>query len=391
LLERWLGGRDELCAVGDDYQSIYAFTGASPHYLLSMAQRYGGTLVVRLERNYRSTPEVLELANRLVPRLGGAEKELRATRESGPVPELTRQASVGDELAYVVGRIEVLHARGTALEEIAVLCRTNARTADFEEALHDAGIPFQGSSLLDRDGARQLLKLLGATDSRAVAREVRRAAADVGFVASPPDKLGERELVRQQDLARLVRLGEQFDGSGTIADFVADLRRRFGPSAGTGVHLLTLHRAKGLEFDAVFLPRLEEKELPSKLARTGVAIAEERRLLYVGITRARRWLQISWTGRPSRFVDELGAPRSPRREDAVDSPHPAFASLRTWRLARAKADEVPAYVVFHNSTLAEIAERQPRTLDELARVPGVGPTKLERYGEEVLAALAAGA
>jgi DNA helicase-2/ATP-dependent DNA helicase PcrA len=390
LLERWLGGRDELCAVGDDYQSIYAFTGASPHYLLSMAERYAGTLVVRLERNYRSSPEVLELANRLVPKLGGAEKELRATRESGPKPELTWHASVGDELASVVGRIAALHAHGTALEEIAVLCRTNARTADFEEALHEAGIPFQGSSLLDREAARQLLKLLGATDSRAVAAEVRSAAAEVGFVASPPEKLGERELVRQQDLARLIRLGEQFDGSGTIADFVADLRGRFGPSAGKGVHLLTLHRAKGLEFDAVFLPRLEEKELPSRLARTGAAIAEERRLLYVGITRARRWLQISWTGRPSRFVDELGAPRSPHREDAVDS-LPAFASLRTWRLERAKADEVPAYVVFHNSTLAEIAERQPRTLEELASVPGVGPTKLERYGEEVLAALAAGA
>jgi DNA helicase II / ATP-dependent DNA helicase PcrA len=270
---------------------------------------------------------------------------------------------------------------------MAILCRTNARTTDFEEALHDAGIPFQGTSLLERDAARQLLKVLGAGDSIAVAADVQRVAVEQGFVPNPPDKLGERELVRQQDLGRLVRLAEQFDGSGTVADFVAGLRRRFGPTAGTGVHLLTLHRAKGLEWDSVFLPRLEEKELPVRQARTAEALAEERRLLYVGITRARRWLWVTWSGKPSRFLDELGVARQPRRE--LEELPPAFGALRNWRLERAKADDVPAYVVFHNSTLAEIAERQPRTLAELARVPGVGPAKLERYGADLLAALAA--
>jgi DNA helicase-2/ATP-dependent DNA helicase PcrA len=388
LLERWLGEREALCAVGDDYQSIYAFTGATPHYLLSMPQRYPNALVVRLERNYRSTSQVLDLANRLVPKLGGAEKTLHADGGEGPPPELRGFDGLGEETAFVVERICALHGEGVALEEMAILCRTNARTTDFEESLHDAGIPFQGASLLDRDAARQLLKRLGAADSIAVAVDVRRAAVDQGYVVDPPDKLGERELVRQQDLARLIQLAAQFDGRGTVADFVADLRERFGPTAGTGVHLLTLHRAKGLEWDAVFLPRVEEKELPIRQARTGTALAEERRLLYVGLTRARRWVHVTWSGKPSRFLDELGVTARAPRVRAPEEMPPAFGVLRTWRLERAKADDVPAYVVFHNSTLAEIAERQPRTLAELARVPGVGPAKLERYGADVLAALA---
>jgi DNA helicase-2/ATP-dependent DNA helicase PcrA len=389
LLERWLGGRDELCAVGDDYQSIYAFTGATPHHLLAMPQRYPHAVVVRLERNYRSTPQVLELANRLVPKLGGAEKTLVAAGDDGPAPELRGFVALEDETAFVVARIRTLHGEGVPLEETAILCRTNARTTDFEEALHEAGIPFQGASLLDRDAARQLLKVLRGSGSEAVAADVRRAAVEQGFVADPPDKLGERELVRQQDLARLIRLAEQFEGSGTIEDFLADLRERFGPTAGTGAHLLTLHRAKGLEWDAVFLPRLEEKELPVRQARTGAALAEERRLLYVGITRARRWLHVTWSAKPSRFLEELGVMARPARPRELEDLPPAFGALRSWRLERAKADEVPAYVVFHNSTLAEIAERQPRTLAELASVPGVGPAKLERYGADVLAALAA--
>jgi DNA helicase-2/ATP-dependent DNA helicase PcrA len=393
LLELWLGDRDELCAVGDDYQSIYAFTGATPAYLLALPQRFPNTTVVRLESNYRSTPQVLALANRLVPRLGGAEKQLRETHAPGPEPELRGFADDEAEGKFVVERVRELHATGIPLEEMAVLMRLNARSADFEEAFSDAEIPFQGAALLARDAARQLLKGLAGSTSRSVAYEVRRVAQEHGWVATPPPGLGERELTRQTDLARLIRLAEEFDdGSHDVGAWIKWLRERFDHGAQGGVHLLTLHRAKGLEWDVVFLPRVEERELPCKQALgDDEAIAEERRLLYVGITRARKHLALTWTRRPSRFLAELGVQtrRDPPPRRSEEELPPAFHTLKKWRFQRAQADEVPAYVVFHNSTLEEIAERGPRTLSELAAVPGVGPTKLERYGQEVLAALAA--
>jgi DNA helicase-2/ATP-dependent DNA helicase PcrA len=388
LLDRWLGTSDELCAVGDDYQSIYAFTGATPEYLLALPRRFPTATVVRLESNYRSTPEVLALANRIVPALGGAEKVLRASRQSGPDPVIRR---VADDPAFVVEQVRELHEAGVAYDEIAVLCRTNARLADFEEPFHDAQIPFQGAALLSRDAARQLLKRLrGLNATAAVAAAVRGYAEDAGWLEQPPDKLGEREVVRQADLGRLVKLAAEFDdGERTTRDFVAELEERFGTSGPQrrGVHLLTLHGAKGLEFEAVFLPRIEERELPIRQAKQEHEVAEERRLLYVGLTRAKRHLTVTWSGKPSRFLGELGVQTTTARPAEPDDP--LYAALKQWRLRRATADDLPAYVVFHNATLAEIAGRRPRDLSELSAVPGVGPAKLERYGDEVLEVLKA--
>jgi DNA helicase II / ATP-dependent DNA helicase PcrA len=378
LLDLWLGERDELCAVGDDYQSIYGFTGASAQWLLAMPRRFPHTRVVRLERSYRSTPQVLGLANRLVPRLGGSAKTLSPTVPDGPEPV------VGPGLD-VVAHVRELHVGGLPLEEMAVLVRTNARTSEFEEAFHDAAIPFQGASLLTRDAARQLLKALRGRHGPA-AETVRELAVAQGLLEELPEKLGEREQTRQADLARLVRLAEGFGGE--VSGFVDSLHERFGESAGRGVHLLTLHRAKGLEWEAVLLPHVEEGELP---VRRG-DVDEERRLFYVGLTRARRHLLVTWEGRPSRFLDELGVraavPPLPKREKAALEQTPAVLALKEWRLARARADEVPAFVVFSDRTLAELAARTPRTLAELAAVPGIGPAKLERYGPELLARLA---
>ena len=378
LLDLWLGERDDLCAVGDDYQAIYGFTGASAEWLLALPRRFPDARVVRLERNYRSTPQVLELANRLVPRLGGSAKTLAPTLPDGPEPV------VGPGLS-VVEHVRRLHAEGLSLEQMAVLVRTNARTSEFEEAFHEAGIRFQGASLLARDAARRLLKALRGRRGPA-AEVVRELAVGQGLLAEVPEKLGEREQTRQSDLARLVRLAEEF--AGEIDGFVELLHERFGESAGRGVHLLTLHRAKGLEWDAVLLPRVEEGELP---VRRG-DVAEERRLFYVGLTRAKRRLLVTWEGKPSRFLDELGvraaAPPSPKLEKTTLPQTPAVQALREWRLSRARADEVPAYVVFNDRTLAELVARTPRTLAELAAVPGIGPAKLERYGAELLAQLA---
>ncbi|HKD32621.1 MAG TPA: ATP-dependent DNA helicase UvrD2 [Gaiellaceae bacterium] len=392
LLELWLGGSDELCAVGDDYQSIYGFTGASPEWLLGLAARFRHATVVRLEENYRSSPQVLALANRLTRKLGGAEKTLRATRADGPEPVLRGFASPGEEGAFVLERVRALAADGVPYEEMAVLIRLNSRSADFEELFGDARIPFQGAALLARDGARQLLKGLCGAGFGSLTGEVRRVAREQGLVEPVPEGLGERELVRQADLRRLCKLAEEFDdGSKTVEEWVKWLRARFDHGAEGGVHLLTLHRAKGLEFESVFIPRVEEKELPCKQSlRVPGALAEERRLLYVGMTRAKRHLAVTWSRKPSRFLEELGIESRPQRPRAAAEPDdPTYFALKEWRLRRSRSDDVPAYVVFHNSTLAEIAARRPGTIGELASIPGVGPAKLERYGAEVLAALKA--
>jgi DNA helicase II / ATP-dependent DNA helicase PcrA len=270
-----------------------------------------------------------------------------------------------------------------------VLVRTNARTADFEQTLHAAGIPFQGASLLAREAARGLLKRLrGATGP--AGETAARAAKELGWLPDPPEGLGERELTRQNDLARIVAVADELEDVGELE---AELDRRFGESAAGGVHLLTLHRAKGLEFEAVFLPRLEERELPIRQAKTHEALAEERRLLYVGLTRAKRHLALTWSGRPSRFLEELGisAPAPPgspsSRRVPVEELPPAVRALKAWRLERAKADEVPAYVVFNDRTLEELVRRAPSTPAELAAVPGIGAAKLERYGPDLLRAV----
>jgi DNA helicase-2/ATP-dependent DNA helicase PcrA len=291
-------------------------------------------------------------------------------------------ASPDDEGAAIVAEIRRL---GPPLEEIAILARTNARLTDFEELLHEAGLPFQGASLLERDAARRIVRRLERSLEEA-AGAVRHAALEAGWLERMPDKLGEREQVRQTDLARIVRLAEAFDGDA--ASFVADLRRRFdsGGDGARGVNLLTLHRAKGLEFEAVFIPRMNEKELPSKQARSPAEIAEERRLLYVGMTRAKRVLWLTWSGKRSRFLEELGvtarAAPTAKRDWSPDAQR-----LRDWRLERAKADGVPPYVVFHDSVLHAIAELRPSSLGELAQISGVGPAKLERYGDDLLAAV----
>ncbi|MBA3717524.1 MAG: ATP-dependent DNA helicase UvrD2 [Actinobacteria bacterium] len=388
LLELWLGERDDLCVVGDDYQSIYAFTGATPSYLLTMRGR-----LFKLEANYRSSPQVLELANRLVPGLGGAEKTLRAVRPDGPEPIARAFGAREDETAFLVEQLLALRRDGVAYEQMAVLYRTNARSEEYEEALAAAGIPYRvrAGAFLERAAARRLLPVLRRSSSIDVGAEVRRLAEDQGLLSEPAEGLGESELTRQQDLARLVRLAEELDdGRRTVAEFVTVLEQRLADGGEEGVNLLTYHRAKGLEFEAVFLPRLERNELPVRQAKTDGAVAEERRLLYVGMTRAKRHLFLTRAARPSPFLAELGIDDGPARSPKPDEAElpPAYRALKEWRLTRARRDGVPAYVVFHDRTLAEIATRRPGSAAELAGVSGVGPAKLERYGSEVLATLA---
>ena len=419
LLRLWLGDRRDLCVVGDPDQTIYSFTGASSDYLLTFADRYPGARVVRLGQNYRSTPQVIALANRLIPG-----RELRSTSTDGPMPELLPHPDGDAEQAAVVARISALIAEGVAATEIAILVRTNAQLVGFEAALTAAEIPFtvRGIRFFARPDVRAAIRALRAEASGRLSRIVAaRWRTELGFDEADPPGAGSGAEARDRHaaLGTLLTIARGLEAerpAATVTDFVAELARRDATessAAGDGVTLSTLHRAKGLEWEAVFLPQLEEGTLPIRQSGSDAdALAEERRLLYVGITRARRHLVLSWAAsrigtkgtavraRASRFVAEL-------RPNAVARPapkpgatatgtfelssadEPLLEKLIEWRRTRAWADGVPAYVVADNKTLAAIAARRPSDDAALLGVPGIGQRKVATYGPEILAIVTA--
>ena len=444
LLDAWLGDRDDLCVVGDPEQTIYSFAGASPEYLTGFGARYPKATVVRLVRDYRSTPQVVALANRLS---GGA---LVAQLPAGPVPVIDSYPDEVAEAAAVATKISRLIADGTPASEIAVLFRINAQSETFEQALAEAAVPYVlrgGERFFERPEVREAVFLLrGAArgeqpDEGTLPDVVRSVLAAVGFGPVPPSGSGAAR-DRWESLAALVRLAEERvgaePGESTVADFVADLEERASLQHAPvvdGVTLASLHAAKGLEWDAVFLIGLVDGTLPIVYAETTAQVDEERRLLYVGITRARRYLALSWAAarspggrasrRPSRFLDDLrsataggsaqpSAGRSPLAAKSgrdrvercrvcqkllssgaarklgrcTDCPGSVdevlFERLRAWRLERSKELKQPAFCVFTDATLTRIAEVRPQTTQELATIGGVGPAKLTAYAAEVL-------
>ena len=335
LLDAWMGDRDDVCVVGDPLQTIYSFTGACPAYLTGFAAEFPDATVIKLMRNYRSTPQVVALANRLGGgngRPGGA--VLVAQRPGGAEAEF---AEYGDELAEaaaVARRAASLIRSGTAPREIAVLVRTNAQTPAFERALGEAGVPFAvkgAERFFDRAEVRQAVGLLRAAARSASADEepagqVRAVLSGIGLDQQPPQGRG-RARERWESLEALAQLADDFFATSpgaSLAGLCAELAARSAighAPAMDGVTLASLHAAKGLEWDVVFLAGLSDGMLPIVYAQTDEAIEEERRLLYVGITRGRDLVCLSWAparsadgrgGRkPSRFVEEI-RPRSRR-------------------------------------------------------------------------------
>jgi DNA helicase-2/ATP-dependent DNA helicase PcrA len=451
LLELWLGESRDLAVVGDPDQTIYTFTGATPELLLSFERRHPGANVVALVDNYRSSPQVLELANRLVGRAGGTEIDaggaLRATRPAGPPPSIRRFADDEAERAAIVAGIRGLLDGGTEPQEIAILVRVNAQLPELEDALTRAGIPFRvrGQRFFERREVREARRLIAAMAGKgggaapgasgpALVGSIRTLFEQRLGLGATGDAGGEETREREASLQLLLRMVGDAVGSRTgvtVDDVVAELdRREAAEAAGSadGVNLLTYHRAKGLEWDGVFLPALEEGLLPIRQAKEDAAVDEERRLLYVGITRSRRHLALSWAARraatggakagagarkPSRFLEALepARPRSagfrpagqssgvapriralePRTAgDGAGPDAELLERLQRWRRDRARTDGVPAYVVAHDSMLFAIAEARPGSPSALAGVKGMGPAKLDRYGEDILAIVNAG-
>ncbi len=326
LLDAWLGGRDDLCVVGDPQQVIYSFTGATPAYLTGFSGEFPGATVVRLARDYRSTPQVVALANQLLP----ASAALVAQRPAGPAPVITEYSDDADEAAGVAARARALLAAGVPASGIAVLVRINAETERFEQSLAAAGVPYvvRGAErFYERPVVRQALVLLrgaargeagdamesGARD--ALPASVGHVLTGIGFTRVPPAG-GAAARERWESLAAIAQLADDMHAArpeAGLGDFSAELalRAELGHApAVEGVTLASMHAAKGLEWDAVLLPGLVDGLMPIVHARTASAVEEERRLLYVAVTRAREHLYLSWS--PSRAPG--GRNRSPARQ-----------------------------------------------------------------------------
>jgi DNA helicase-2/ATP-dependent DNA helicase PcrA len=445
LLDLWLGGRDEVCVVGDPAQTIYSFAGARADHLLEFPSRHAGTTSVELVRNYRSTPQVVAAANAVLRAGTTTSVRLQPQIEAGPEVGLAEHPDEVAEAESTAAEVLRLRSAGVALSQVAILFRINAQSEAFEEALAARGVPYTvrgAARFFDRPEVRQAVTLLrGAArageSGPALAEDVRSVLGGMGWTPEAPTARGQAR-DRWESLQALVDQAADAAGeaSATLESFVADLDRRAAEQhapVAEGVTLATLHAAKGLEWDAVLLCGLVDGTLPITYASTPEAVEEERRLLYVGVTRARRHLHLSWararnpggrgTRKPSRFLDGLLADLRPallaeppdgrraargrkartcrecgrplttaaekKAQRCADCPasfdEDLFEALRRWRKDRADADSVPPYVVFSDATLQLVAERLPASEPELLSLSGIGRAKLDRYGEDLLA------
>jgi DNA helicase-2/ATP-dependent DNA helicase PcrA len=372
LLEAWLGDRVDLCVVGDPNQAIYAWNGADARFLNRFTDRWGSGEVVSLTDNYRSSPQILAVANAVLA--GGAAARraaqkgegftaLTAHRSDGPLPVITECADDRAEARAVARSVRDHHAPGAPWSAQAVLVRTNAQAAVIEEALREARIPFRvrgGGALLDQPEVKAAMAELRRSSSTfAVAlADLAATAARVGPTEGR-SPTGDAVDERQANLEALVRMGSDYaaiDADPSVPGFLAWLaqtaRADQPDQLGDAVDLSTFHAAKGLEWPIVHLAGVEQGLVPIGHAQTPAQQAEERRLFYVAITRAERELSITWARERTFGTKTVGRDRSLYLTD-VDA-----------ALTAARAGDIPADWATH------VSDERRRATDRAAALGG---------------------
>lgn len=430
LVRAWLGPRTDLCVVGDPDQSIYGFAGADARMLEQFDQHFPGASLVRLGTNYRSSPEVVRTAESILPKTAAGappRQPSKAHTASGPPPTIACYANETEEAAAIAHMLLARHSQSRPWSSMAVLYRINAQSVAFEAALQRSGIPFRvrgASRFLERAEVRTAIDAL---------RKTAKASPSLGFanhLADLTDDAAALPEERREHVDALVSLGHEYlsaeGGDGTLDGYLAyldtALRGDAGVVTGDGVELLTFHRAKGLEFHTVFVTGLERGLVPIAAADTASQLSEERRLLYVALSRAERELFLSWCEQrsigsrvmkrtaspylltlqgslsdaaPAAVIPAVGGTQAARRALAQATTGRAgdatrkidrglYDKLVEWRRNMARGSNVPAYTVFHDSTLQLVAGNKPRSRDALLELAGVGPIKLERFGDDLL-------
>ena len=423
LLDLWLGGRHDVCVVGDVAQTIYSFTGASPDYLTGFGRKHPGARIVELTRDYRSTPQIVTLANDVLARSAQREGTVRLSSQRDGGAQVAYRTYDDDrtEAEGVAASIADLVAGGMPPHSIAVLMRTNGQSQAFEEALGVRGIPVAvagGKPFFARDDVRTAISRLraaaaAATDQGSVAEIVRDVLSGVGWSLEAPS--GQAGSERWSNMNAIVGWADD-SSADTLAAFVSELDERVAYQVEpdkAGVELATIHAAKGLEWEAVFLVGVAEGLLPISYAKTAAAREEERRLLYVAVTRARDQLTVSWArsrgadGRGkrkrSRLLDGIwpeevgvGAPKKKARastralnrafeEEASPQAIELFGRLKEWRLEVSRQAGVPPFAVFTDQTLRDISVAMPKNTTQLRVIRGIGDVKVQRFAAPVLA------
>ncbi|MCP3856143.1 MAG: ATP-dependent DNA helicase UvrD2 [Actinomycetia bacterium] len=481
LIRLVAGPAQEVFGVGDDDQTIYGYTGATPDWLIRYDDLFPGAGMHALQVNYRCPPEVVDGAIHL---LSYNRKRVAKEIQAGP----SRRADgdgllvrvVADPTTATVGSVLDALEAGFEPPQIAVLTRVNATLAAVQVSLQEKGLPVVTSvddGFLARSGARAALawfrlatggaqrlngpdlaeaarrpsrgmsaRLVEWVSEQRTLRDLRALAGrlkndrdamkvegladdledlldvdgdavavleairtDIGLDSTMDTLDSSRRSVDRSahgdDLAALTAMACLHPDPAGFEPWLREALRRPGVETGQGIELATIHRVKGREWPIVVVHEASAGLLPHRLAED---LEEERRVFHVGITRSQhRTVVVADHDHPSPFLAELDGsaphpterpppkPSKPKRDGKTavqpivhrDEDDPVRIALKAWRSERARTEAKPAYVFFNDRTLDELVDQRPTTLKELGRIHGIGPRKLEDWGDELLSVI----